>query len=168
MSHCIKCFTTEHESWLPRFCFHLFRSFRRLQGLVLAFPTLLCKHCTPRPESPWLCAGNHQGVRGESLRNVSLPVAVLPSQADRAAYTGGGQVFLGWASPGLPALLLPCFTLLSLRYRGPIWGNCIDKSTSTYRQHDNVIKIVKKIAIKGFFPGIFFYILLPESSLLVA
>ena len=34
--------------------------------------------------------------------------------------------------------------------RGPFQGNCIDKSIPAYRQHDNVIKIVKKVVIKVF------------------
>lgn len=52
MSHCIKCFTTERDSWLSWFCFHLcLCSGEVKRDSSWPFLLLSCEHFPPSPTS---------------------------------------------------------------------------------------------------------------------
>lgn len=178
MSHCIKCFTTERDSWLSWFCFHLcLCSGEVKRDSSWPFLLLSCEHFPPSPTSLKPIAVHWKApVRVEWETEDHFP-------ACSSAGIIGWQPCLSWKHPSLSSLgssltfhsptSLFYFSPLKLKRhwyggredRGLFWGNCIDKSVSTCRQHDDVIQILIKVFI--FSTSIFFDILAPESSHLV-
>lgn len=99
MSHCIKCFTTERDSWLSWFCFHLcLFSGEVKRDSSWPFLLLSCEHFPPSPTSLKPIAVHWKApVRVEWETEDHFP-------ACSSAGIIGWQPCLSWKHPSLSSL----------------------------------------------------------------